>query len=200
MIRFFDFVFALLGILFLWPIALFVCILIALENGKPVYRQVRVGRHKKPFTLYKFRTMKVGTASVATHLSNQSDITRLGRILRKTKIDELPQLINVLKGEMSIVGPRPNLFSQTELIHERDIRGVYEKLPGITGLGQINGIDMSRPKVLAELDAEMCRKLNTEYYFKYIIATFLGNGFGDRIGGSDSRDVVLESKADSKGA
>ncbi|GAL08831.1 UDP-N-acetylgalactosaminyltransferase [Photobacterium aphoticum] len=114
--------------------------------------QERVGRHKKPFKLIKFRTMSVETKSVASHLASSASITKLGAFLRKTKIDELPQLINVLKGEMSLVGPRPNLFNQEELITERDALGVYDVLPGITGLAQINTIDMSTPKLLAETD------------------------------------------------
>src|SRR5215469_1490888 len=107
--------------------------------GSPLFRQARVGRHQKPFVLVKFRTMKPGTASVASHLVDVTSITRWGRFLRQTKLDELPQLWNVLKGEMSLVGPRPCLFNQEELIRERAQRGVFEARPGITGLAQIRG-------------------------------------------------------------
>lgn len=114
-------------------------------------------------------------------MASASSVTKFGAFLRKTKLDELPQLINVLKGDMSLVGPRPNLFNQTELIEERDSRGVYSAVPGITGLAQINEVDMSTPKKLAEMDAEMLRSLSVSSYFKYIFATVGGKGQGDRI-------------------
>jgi len=125
--------------------------------------------------------MDVNTKSVATHLSNQASVTKFGSFLRKSKLDELPQLINVLTGDMSLVGPRPNLFNQTELIAERDKRGVYSVVPGITGLSQINEIDMSTPVELAIKDAEMLESLTVSDYFKYIFATVGGKGQGDRI-------------------
>ena len=108
-------------------------------------------------------------------------ITPFGSFLRKSKLDELPQLWNVFVGDMSLVGPRPNLFNQEELIEERDSRGVYSVRPGITGLAQINKIDMSTPQLLAETDAKMIQELNTLGYFKYILLTVFGKGFGDRI-------------------
>lgn len=129
----------------------------------------------------KFRTMPVNTKSVATHLSTKVSITPFGSFLRRSKLDELPQLVNVLIGDMSLVGPRPNLFNQTELIAERDKRGVYNAIPGITGLAQINEIDMSTPVELAEKDAEMLESLNIKQYFSYIFSTVSGKGQGDRI-------------------
>lgn len=129
----------------------------------------------------KFRTMPVETKSVATHLVGASSVTKLGGFLRKTKLDELPQLYNVLKGEMSLVGPRPCLFNQQKLIDERELRGVLAVRPGVTGLAQINDIDMSTPKKLAEWDQRMIHTLNTKLYFQYIIQTVLGKGFGDRV-------------------
>ena len=181
MIRLFDFLFSFFGILFLWPIGLFIYILGLFDTGVPIFKQQRVGKNKEPFTLLKFRTMSVNTKSVATHLANSSSVTKLGSFLRKSKLDELPQLINVLKGDMSLVGPRPNLFNQKELIEERDKRNVYNFLPGITGLAQINEIDMSTPRKLAEVDAEMLNSLTTKKYFQYILATVGGKGSGDRI-------------------
>jgi lipopolysaccharide/colanic/teichoic acid biosynthesis glycosyltransferase len=151
------------------------------DTGSPIFRQERVGKGKQPFSLMKFRSMHVNAPSVATHLANASSITPFGGFLRKSKLDELPQLWNVLMGDMSFVGPRPNLFNQLELIEEREMRGVYMIRPGITGLAQINKIDMSTPLRLAETDAKMIDHLNVWYYFKYIFLTVFGKGFGDRV-------------------
>ncbi|QSX36025.1 sugar transferase [Shewanella sedimentimangrovi] len=181
MIRLIDIVSAFLGLLFLWPVLLVVTIIGFFDTGSPIFVQQRVGRHKKPFKLVKFRTMSVDTQSVASHLASASSITKLGAFLRKTKIDELPQLWNVLKGEMSLVGPRPNLFNQFELIAERDTLRVYEVRPGITGLAQVSDIDMSTPKLLAETDARMIADMSLKTYFKYIIKTVSGSGQGDRV-------------------
>ncbi|MDO9929814.1 sugar transferase [Glaesserella parasuis] len=181
MIRILDFLFSILGLVFTFPILVIVTILGYFDTGSPIFIQEGVGKNKKPFKLIKFRTMNVNTASVASHLAGSSSITKLGRFLRKTKIDELPQLINVLKGEMSLVGPRPNLFNQKELIQEREKYSVYDVLPGITGLAQLSDIDMSTPELLAKTDSEMIKNLNLKYYFKYIVLTALGKGFGDRV-------------------
>lgn len=160
----------------------FVVVLIGLfDTGSPVFRQVRVGRNKMPFTLVKFRTMRVDTASVATHLASSSSITPFGHFLRHTKLDELPQLWNVLKGEMSLVGPRPGLFNQRELTDAREKLGVFAVRPGITGLSQVNEIDMSTPQLLAESDAKMIAEMSLAYYFKYIFQTVAGKGSGDRV-------------------
>lgn len=158
-----------------------ICILGYFDTGSPIFCQTRVGRDQKPFTLVKFRTMPVDTASVATHLVGKSSVTRLGAFLRKTKLDELPQLLNVLKGEMSLVGPRPCLFNQHELITERQLRNVFDVRPGITGLAQVNEIDMSMPKLLAEWDQKMIQSMTLKHYFTYIIQTVLGKGAGDRV-------------------
>lgn len=181
MIRFFDLIFSLVGLLLLSPIILILIILGLLDTGSPIFCQQRVGKNKKSFNLYKFRSMHCNTKSIATHLANHSSVTRYGSFLRKSKLDELPQLINVLLGDMSLVGPRPNLFNQEELIKERDERGVYQVRPGITGLAQVNKIDMSTPQLLAQTDAKMTSQLNLALYFKYIIMTVLGKGGGDRI-------------------
>ena len=179
MIRFFDFIFSLGGVLVLWPIGLLLYIIGLFDTGSPIFIQERVGKHKKPFNLYKFRTMHVDTKSVASHLATQASITKFGSFLRKSKLDELPQLLNVLLGDMSLVGPRPNLFNQIELIAERDKYHIYDVLPGITGLAQNNNIDMSMPEKLAVTDAEMIRTLSITNYFKYIIGTVTGKGQGD---------------------
>lgn len=181
LIRVFDICFSLLGLLVGFPILLLLTVIGLFDTGSPLFRQERVGRYKKPFTLVKFRTMKPDTASVASHLASASSITPFGGFLRKTKLDELPQLWNVLKGEMSLVGPRPCLFNQEELIAEREQRGVLNYRPGITGLAQVNEIDMSTPVLLAETDQKMLSKLSLKDYFKYILMTVAGKGSGDRV-------------------
>ena len=185
MIRLFDFFFSLFGLLLGFPVLLVLMVVGFFDTGSPVFRQERVGRNKKPFTLVKFRTMKKDTASVASHLASASAITPFGRFLRRTKLDELPQLWNVLKGEMSLVGPRPCLFNQEELIAERESRGVLAARPGITGWAQVNDIDMSTPQLLAETDQRMLRSLTVGAYFRYIFMTVAGKGAGDRIPGKD---------------
>jgi lipopolysaccharide/colanic/teichoic acid biosynthesis glycosyltransferase len=184
-IRTLDFVFSLLGLVFGFPVLLVLWVIGLFDTGSPVFRQERVGRYKKPFTLMKFRTMPVDTASVASHLASSSSITRFGHFLRRTKLDELPQLWNVLKGEMSLVGPRPCLFNQEELIQQREQRGVLAARPGVTGLAQVNDIDMSTPELLAETDAKMLASLTVSVYFKYIFMTVSGKGSGDRIPGRE---------------
>lgn len=183
MIRCCDVFFAILGMTLGFPVLLMILLIGVFDTGAPLFRQERVGRNRIPFTLVKFRTMKPDTASVASHLADASAITALGSFLRRTKLDELPQLWNVLKGEMSLVGPRPCLFSQTELIEERDSRGVLAARPGITGLAQINDIDMSTPRLLAETDAKMLAGMSVRHYFYYILMTVRGKGAGDRVKG-----------------
>lgn len=182
MIRAFDFSFAILGLVIAFPVLLIVAAIGFFDTGSPIFRQVRVGRHQKPFTLVKFRTMRVDTVSVASHLVNAASITRFGRFLRNSKLDELPQLWNVLKGEMSLVGPRPGLFNQLELTEERARRGVFDVRPGITGLAQVNQIDMSTPALLAQTDQRMIQSLTLVNYIKYILMTLAGKGVGDRVG------------------
>jgi len=177
----FDFVFSLLGLVVGLPVLLVLTVIGLFDTGSPIFRQVRVGRHQKPFTLVKFRTMRLDTASVATHLASSASITPFGHFLRKTKLDELPQLWNVLKGEMSLVGPRPGLFNQEELTEERAKRGVFDVRPGITGLAQVSEIDMSTPALLAETDQKMIQSLTVSDYFKYIFMTVAGKGAGDRV-------------------
>jgi O-antigen biosynthesis protein WbqP len=181
MTRYFDIIFSFLGLILLSPVILLLFIIGLFDTGSPLFRQERMGINQKSFYLMKFRSMNVNTQTVATHLVQVSAITRWGSFLRKSKLDELPQLFNVLMGDMSFVGPRPNLFNQIELIDERSKRDVYTVRPGITGLAQINKIDMSTPKLLSETDAKMIVHNSVFYYFKYIILTVFGKGFGDRV-------------------
>ena len=181
MIRFLDVLFSATGLILLSPLILLIMVFGWFDTRSPLFRQERVGRKQQLFVLVKFRTMRPDTASVASHLADVSSITSHGRFLRRTKLDELPQLWNVLKGEMSLVGPRPCLFGQQKLIAERNKRGVYQVRPGITGLAQINDIDMSTPELLAETDAQMLSTLDLYSYFKYIFLTVAGRGAGDRI-------------------
>lgn len=179
MIRVLDLTLAALALALLLPLMALIALAVWLEGGAPIFRQTRLGRYGRPFTLYKFRTMQVGTPSLATHLVDPGRVTRLGGWLRRLKFDELPQLWNVLKGEMSLVGPRPCLPEQTELKAERDKRGVYAARPGITGLAQLSGIDMSDPVRLAKVDAEMLRGLTVGRYLRYLWLTLTGRGRGD---------------------
>jgi len=181
MIRFLDLVFSFLGLMALAPLLTLIFITGLFDTGSPLFRQERIGRYEKPFTLVKFRTMRKDTVSVASHLSDASAITCFGKFLRETKLDELPQLWNVLKGEMSLVGPRPGLFNQLKLKDARKRHNVFVARPGITGLAQINNIDMSTPELLAETDAKMIKDLSVFLYFKYILMTVLGKGQGDAV-------------------
>ena len=181
MYRLLDFCLSLFGLLVMSPFLVILYILGLFDTGSPLFLQERVGRNKKPFILVKFRTMSVDTASVASHLASSASITKLGGFLRKTKLDELPQLWNVLKGEMSLVGPRPGLYNQQELLDERDALGVFLVRPGITGLAQVSDIDMSTPELLAKTDAKMIQHMSLKNYFTYIIKTVTGSGSGDRV-------------------
>jgi lipopolysaccharide/colanic/teichoic acid biosynthesis glycosyltransferase len=180
MLRVFDIFLSAAGLLLASPVLLILSAIGYLDTGSPIFRQIRVGQRKKPFTLLKFRTMKPGTSHVATHLADANAVTPYGRFLRRTKLDELPQLWNVLKGDMSLVGPRPCLFNQNALIEARELLGVLEARPGITGLAQVNGIDMSTPRLLAETDARMQASLDAGQYLKYIMLSLCGCGAGDR--------------------
>ena len=171
LIRLFDFLFSFLGLILLFPILVIIFIIGLFLNGSPLFKQKRVGCEQKQFILIKFRSMEIETKSAPTHLIDKSKITPFGNFLRRSKFDELPQLFNVLLGEMSLVGPRPCLTNQKKLIIEREKRGVYRVKPGITGLAQISGIDMETPKLLAKTDLIMIKKMNLYYYFYYIYKT-----------------------------
>ncbi len=164
------------------PICLALMVLIRLESpGAPLFVQERVGRGKKPFKIYKLRTMVEGTPDIASHHANSVSITLLGRALRRLKLDELPQLLNVIAGSMSLIGPRPCLYSQTELIAERDKRNLYALRPGVTGPGQLRGIDMSTPALLAEIEAQYFASHSVVRDLDLLFRTVLGGGTGDAV-------------------
>jgi len=182
-IRALDFIFAAGGLLVLSPLLVILLVLGWLENRSPLFFQIRLGRDTRPFVLVKFRTMRPDAASVPTHMADPSAITPFGRFLRRSKLDELPQLWNVLVGDMSLVGPRPGLPSQAELTEARRAQGVFDVRPGITGLAQLSGIDMSTPTLLAQTDATMIAGLNFGAYLRFIFLTVTGKGYGDRVKG-----------------
>lgn len=170
--RFVDYSAAIFGLIFLFPIMVILAILIKLDSkGPALFKQQRVGKNGTVFTCLKFRTMAVGTKHVPTHQSSTSSITKIGNILRRTKLDELPQLINVMFGQMALVGPRPGLPNHEELIEARMKTGALDILPGITGLSQVEGIDMSTPTLLAERDGDYAKSKNIFYDINIIIKT-----------------------------
>ena len=169
--RIFDFLFSLIGLIFLSPLLIFVFFIGLFDNGSPLFIQSRVGYNLKSFLLIKFRTMPMGVRSAGTHLTKNIKLTSFGNFLRTTKIDEIPQLLNVLKGDMSLVGPRPCLFNQRKLIGERKKRGAFKVRPGITGLAQISGINMKTPTLLAKTDQKMIKDMSLYKYFYYIFKT-----------------------------
>lgn len=175
----------LLALVLLVPAVPIVCVValyvLVVERINPLFVQRRLGRYERPFSIVKLRTMKPSTGAVGTHEAPADAVTATGALLRKYKLDELPQLLNVLVGQMSFVGPRPGLPMQIELAAERRARGVFAARPGITGMGQVLGVDMSRPAELARLDAEYIRRQGTALDAKLLIQTLLGRGFGDRI-------------------
>ncbi len=174
--RIIDFILSLLGLVILSPVLLVIAIAIKLDSKGPVFfKQKRVGIHKSFFNIYKFRTMYTDTPKdMPTHLLNKPDafITKVGGFLRKTSLDELPQLINILKGEMAVIGPRPALYTQDDLIAERDKYGANDVRPGLTGLAQINGRDELEIDEKARLDGEYVKHLSFLMDIKCFFGTF----------------------------
>ena len=168
-----DIIFSLFGLVILFPLLILLCLIGFLDNGSPFFIQKRVGLNFKNFSLIKFRSMPVDTRSAGSHLMRHIKLTFFGKFLRKTKLDETTQLFNVLIGQMSLVGPRPCLINQYKLIKERKKRDIFKIKPGITGLAQINGINMSTPNLLAKTDYKMIKQMNIFYYFYYIFKTVL---------------------------
>lgn len=177
-----DIVASAFGLVAFSPVLLATWFLIRNQGDGPgIFAQERVGRHGRVFTCYKFRTMAVGTVQAGTHEVSGTSVTPLGARLRRLKIDELPQLWNVLKGDMSLIGPRPCLPSQEELVKRRSDAGVLDVRPGISGLAQVNGIDMSNPEQLVEWDARYIALRGLILDIKLILQTIRGSGRGDRV-------------------
>lgn len=173
--RVMDFVISLCGCIILSPIFLILCVWIKLDSKGPIFfKQKRIGIHKTYFHILKFRTMYIDTPKdMPTHLLADPEqyITKAGKFLRKTSLDELPQIINILKGEMSIIGPRPALWNQDDLIAERDKYGANDVMPGLTGWAQINGRDELEIDVKAKLDGEYVKRLSFGFDVKCFIGT-----------------------------
>lgn len=173
--RVIDFCLALLGLILLSWLFLILIIWIKLDSKGPVlFKQKRVGIHKKHFNIYKFRTMYIDTPKdMPTHMLTDPDkyITKAGKFLRKTSLDELPQILNILKGEMSIIGPRPALWNQEDLIAERDKYGANDVMPGLSGWAQINGRDELPIDVKAKLDGEYAEKISLMFDIKCFLGT-----------------------------
>lgn len=176
--RFLDFILSLLAFCVLSPLLAAVAVAVKLDSKGPVFfRQKRVGKDKTHFEMLKFRTMRTDTPKdMPTHLLENPDafITKVGAFLRKTSLDELPQLINILKGEMAIVGPRPALWNQFDLIEEREKYGANSIRPGLTGWAQVNGRDELEIPVKAKFDGEYVRKMGLLFDLKCILKTVLG--------------------------
>jgi lipopolysaccharide/colanic/teichoic acid biosynthesis glycosyltransferase/uncharacterized protein YbjT (DUF2867 family) len=172
---------AAVAVLLGWAIVVIITCIRLDSTGPAIFAQPRVGRHGKLFVCYKFRTMKVGTKQLATHELSGTSVTRVGAFLRRTKLDELPQIVNIFRNEMSLVGPRPCLPNQAQLVAEREQRAVLEMKPGITGLAQINDIDMSDPRRLAIWDARYMAFRNLALDIHILLRTLRGSGSGDRV-------------------
>lgn len=165
----------------------FAILILVLDRSPPLFRQQRVGQDGRLFRLYKLRTMRTGSPNLPTHEASLSYVTRLGGFLRRVKADELPQLINVLRGEMSFVGPRPCLPTQIELISRRESLGVTSLRPGITGVSQIQGLDMSQPEMLSISDATYLTRWSMRRDLSILSHTILGRGSGDALREADTR-------------
>lgn len=193
-----DRILALLGLIILSPLFLVLMLAIRLDSRGPIFfRQKRVGIHKKHFMILKFRTMRIDTPKdTPTHLlaNPQQYITRVGRFLRKTSLDELPQIINILKGDMAVVGPRPALWNQYDLIAERDKYGANDILPGLTGWAQINGRDELPIEVKARLDGEYVRRMGLGMDLRCILGTVVSVARQDGVVEGGTGELEREKK------
>ena len=171
-----DIILVSIGTVVLSPVFIAIALLVKMDSKGPVlFKQKRIGRNKEPFYILKFRTMYIETPKdMATHLLSDPDqfITRTGRFLRKSSLDELPQLFNILKGEMSLVGPRPALWNQIDLIKERDLYKANEIYPGVTGWAQINGRDELAITEKAKLDGEYVQHQSLKFDLECLVRTF----------------------------
>lgn len=187
-----DFALALVGLVVLFPVFLVLIVAIKLDSPGPVlFRQKRVGIHKSYFQILKFRTMRIDTPKdTPTHLLKNPDqyITKVGKFLRKTSLDELPQIVNILKGDMAVVGPRPALWNQYDLIAERDIYGANDVRPGLTGWAQINGRDELEIPIKAAFDGEYVKRMGLGMDLRCFFGTFVSVLRGDGVveGGTGS--------------
>lgn len=183
--RAFDLLASIVGLILLAPVLLAIAWLVSRTSaGGPLFVQTRLGRSEKPFLCYKFRTMAEGAPVAGSHEVESYWITPMGRRLRALKLDELPQLVNVLRGDMSLVGPRPCLPSQVDVIEARRVRNIFSIRPGITGLAQLNSIDMSTPDRLAEADHYYLKNRSFVGDIAIIFRTVFGGGAGDRTNNS----------------
>lgn len=175
--RIIDFLLSLIGVIVLSPVLLLLCLAIKIDSQGPIiFKQKRVGKNKTHFNIYKFRTMKIDTPKeMPTHLLSDPDfyITKVGKFLRKTSLDELPQLFNIIKGDMAVIGPRPALWNQYDLIEERDKYGANDIRPGLTGLAQISGRDELEIKQKALLDGRYTEKISPSMDLKCFLGTIV---------------------------
>ncbi|MDO5742320.1 MAG: sugar transferase [Vagococcus sp.] len=193
-----DFILSLMGLIVLSWLFIIIMIAIKMDSKGPVFfKQKRVGKNKKLFSIYKFRTMYVETPKeMPTHLLSNPDafITKIGKFLRKTSLDELPQMINILKGEMAIIGPRPALWNQDDLIAERDKYGANDIRPGLTGWAQINGRDELEIDVKAKLDGYYVEHesfaMDVKCFFGTIVSVFKSDGVLE--GGTGQKNISGE--------
>jgi len=164
----------ILGLMIISPFIFFVGVVLTIEDGMPIFFiQKRIGKDQLPFQIIKIRTLKKESPNTGTHLLDRRYQLVSGKILRKLKLDEFPQLVNVIKGDINLIGPRPGLVSQTELARERNMRGVFKVKPGITGLSQVLGFDMSNPLKLAEIDELYIKKKSIYIDSLILLGTFL---------------------------
>lgn len=190
--RFFDILLSLLTIIVFSPLYIVLAILVKCTSKGPVFfKQVRVGKYKKHFKILKFRTMRVDTPKdVPTHLLENPEkyITGVGRFLRKTSLDEIPQVFNIFVGHMSIVGPRPALYNQDDLVAERDKYHANDIIPGLSGWAQCNGRDTNSIERKAELDGEYVKRFNIWFDIRIVFRTFFQALFGkDEVEGKSSK-------------
>lgn len=171
MIRALDIFLSMILLIILCPVFVAICMLCLVDDGPVFFRQKRLGKNRVRFTMYKFRTLPVDTPQVPTHDLKGINVSAFGKFLRSTKLDELPQLFNVFKGDMSLVGPRPCLESQAQLVRLRSESNLFSLRPGITGAAQLRQVDMKEPVKLVEIERAMVQQLKVSYYFKAIIST-----------------------------